>query len=249
MHNSKAVSTPMSVSSKISAFDGSSFEDPHLYRSVVGSLQYLSFTRPDISFAVNKVCQYMHNPKIPHWQAVKRILRYLKLTSNFGLYFSKSSPLTLSAFSDADWAGCPDDRKSIGGFCIFFGNNLVSWGSKKQPTIARSSTEAEYKAVANTTCELADILTKPLSTARFNLFRSNITISLVSLELRGAVKKIEASKESAAPQENGDSTTSHSRTTTISEKSRRLQQSKKAYLEYTENRLEGQMAEDPRAIE
>ncbi|KAF5446008.1 hypothetical protein F2P56_031673, partial [Juglans regia] len=150
MHESKTVSTSMSTSAKISALDGSSFEDPQLYRSVVGSLQYLSFTRPDISFAVNKVCQYMHSPRQSHWQAVKRILCYLKLTISLGLFFSSVSSLKLTAFSDADWAGFPDDRKSTGGFCVYFGSHLVSWGSKKQPTIARSSTEAEYKSVANT---------------------------------------------------------------------------------------------------
>ncbi|KAF5470864.1 hypothetical protein F2P56_011352 [Juglans regia] len=154
MHQSKPVTTPMASSTRLTALEGSSFEDPQLYRSVVGSLQYLSFTRPDISFAVNRVCQYMHHPRLPHWQAVKRILRYLNNTRSFGLQFSSSSSISLAAFSDADWAGCPDDHRSTDGFCIYFGSHLISWGSKKQPTIAHSSTEAEYKTVANTTCEL-----------------------------------------------------------------------------------------------
>ncbi|KAF5470623.1 hypothetical protein F2P56_011125 [Juglans regia] len=144
----------MSTSVKLTALDGCSFEDPSLYRSVVGSLQYLAFTRPDISYAVNCVCQYMHSPRLPHWQAVKRILRYLHHTKSLGLHFTSSSQHTLSAFYDADWVGCPDDRRSISGFCVYFGSHLISWGSKKQPTIARSSTEAEYKSVANATCEI-----------------------------------------------------------------------------------------------
>lgn len=96
-----------------------SFEDPHIYRSIVGSLQYLAFTRPDISFVVHKVCQYMHCPRLSHWKAVKRILRYLRFTqiltesvaSHIGLKFSIASSFSLSTFSDTDWVSCPDDRK------------------------------------------------------------------------------------------------------------------------------------------
>jgi hypothetical protein len=129
-------------------------EDPSLYRSTVGSLQYLSLTRPDLSFVVNRVCQFMHRPLKPHWQAIKRILRYLQHTVSHGLLLHRSSSNDLQAYSDADWAGCPDDRHSTGAYCVFLGSNLVSWSSRKQPTVSRSSTEAEYKAVANTTAEL-----------------------------------------------------------------------------------------------
>jgi hypothetical protein len=87
-------------------------------------------------------------------QAVKRILRYIKLTVTHGLLIRKSGSTLLSAFSDADWAGCLDDRKSTDGFVIFMGSNLVSWSGKKQPTISRSSTEAEYKSMTNATTEL-----------------------------------------------------------------------------------------------
>ncbi|KAF5455583.1 hypothetical protein F2P56_025143 [Juglans regia] len=154
MDLAKPVTSPMSASVKLTLADGPDFEDPTLYRSTVGSLQYLSLTRPDVAYAVNKVCQFMHTPKTPHWQAVKRILRYLKHTAHLGLHIKPSSDYSLHAFTDADWAGCPDDRRSTGGFCIFLGPNLVSWGSKKQSTIACSTTEAEYKALANTTAEL-----------------------------------------------------------------------------------------------
>ncbi|KAM2890152.1 hypothetical protein COP2_008613 [Malus domestica] len=125
------------------------------YRSLVGALQYLTWTRPDLSFAVNLVCQFMHQPRISHFQAIKRILRYLKGSIDLGLWFSKSSTRpTLTAFSDADWAGCALDRRSTGGYCAFLGNSLISWSAKKQPIVARSSTEAEYHSLANTASEI-----------------------------------------------------------------------------------------------
>jgi hypothetical protein len=114
----------------------------------------LTLTRPDISFAVNKVCQFLHAPTTVHWAVVKRILRYLKQSTNLGLKISKSSSLLVSAFSDADWADCLDDKRSTGGFAVFLGTNLISWSARKQATVSRSSTEAEYKALANATAEV-----------------------------------------------------------------------------------------------
>jgi hypothetical protein len=121
---------------------------------LVGALQYLTLTRPDISFSVNKVCQFLHAPTTAHWTAAKRILRYVKNTLSVGLTFSKSSSTLVSAFSDSDSAGCVDDRRSTGGFAVFFGPNLISWCAKKQATVSRSSTEAEYKVLANETSEI-----------------------------------------------------------------------------------------------
>jgi histone deacetylase 1/2 len=121
------------------------------YRSTVGSLQYLTLTRPDLSFAVNKVCQFLSSPTEVHWEAVKRILRYVRGTIDTGLHIQKSSSSLLSIFTNADWAENVDDRWSTGGFAVFFGPNLVSWSARKQPTVSRSSTEAEYKALANGT--------------------------------------------------------------------------------------------------
>jgi histone deacetylase 1/2 len=116
MSNCTGVSTPLSSSEKIVA-QGELLgpEDSTKYRSVVGALQYLTLTRPDLSYAVNKVCQYLHAPTTMHWTAAKRILRYVKHTMTFGLTFVKSNSTLVSAFSDADWAGCADDRRSTGG--------------------------------------------------------------------------------------------------------------------------------------
>ncbi|KAM1890668.1 hypothetical protein ACFX14_034025 [Malus domestica] len=125
------------------------------YHSLVGALQYLTWTRLDLSFAVNLVCQYMHNPRISHFQAVKRVLRYLKGSLDLGLWFSKcSTPPTITAFSDTDWAGCALDRISTRGYCVYLGNSLISWSAKKQPTVARSSTEVEYRSLTNTASEI-----------------------------------------------------------------------------------------------
>jgi histone deacetylase 1/2 len=122
--------------------------------SIVGALQYLTLTRPNISFAVNKVCQFLHAATTVHWAAVKRILRYVRGTLHLGLKIRKSPSTLVSAFTDADWAGCPDDRRSTGGFVVFFGSNLISSTARKQATVSRSSIEAEYKAMANATAEL-----------------------------------------------------------------------------------------------
>ncbi|GJX46175.1 uncharacterized mitochondrial protein-like protein [Tanacetum coccineum] len=159
------VKTPITTTANLALGDSPLFEDPVRYRQIVGSLQYATLSRPDIAYAVNKVCQFLHSPTEKHWSAVKRILRYLKGTADFGLlvrqesgsilhaYTDSHSPY-LNAFSDADWAGCPDDRRSTGGYAIYLGSNLVSWSARKQKTVSRSSTESEYKALADTVAEI-----------------------------------------------------------------------------------------------
>ena len=156
MTQCKPVSTPLSTSEKLSLHDGSSLgpEDATRYRSIVGALQYLTLTRPDIASSVNKVCQFLHAPTTVHCAAVKRILRYIKQCTQVGIKIHRSTSTLVSGFSDADWAGSADDRKSTGGFAVFLGSNLVSWSSRKQNTVSRSSTESEYKAVANATAEM-----------------------------------------------------------------------------------------------
>uniref|UniRef100_A0A2N9GPU6 Reverse transcriptase Ty1/copia-type domain-containing protein n=1 Tax=Fagus sylvatica TaxID=28930 RepID=A0A2N9GPU6_FAGSY len=154
MSDCKAVSTPIATSPVLSTSCSDSLADPTPYRSLVGALQYATFTRPDITFAVNRVCQFMHNPSFAHLVAAKRILRYLKGSLDKGILF-QPGPLTLTAFTDADWAGDPVDRRSTSGITVFLGNNPITWMSKKQHTVSRSSTEAEYRSLATGAVELA----------------------------------------------------------------------------------------------
>ncbi|CAA7394260.1 unnamed protein product [Spirodela intermedia] len=128
--------------------------DSSVYWSVVGALPYTTITRPDIAFSVHKACQTMHTPSTQHWVNLKHLLRYLKGSILHSLLFRHSPSLSLAAFSNADWVGSPSDRQFTRVYLIFFGTNLVSWSSKKQPTVARSSTAAEYRAVADTIAEL-----------------------------------------------------------------------------------------------
>nr|GEV56080.1 ribonuclease H-like domain-containing protein [Tanacetum cinerariifolium] len=123
--------------------------------SLAGGLQYLTFTRPDISYAVQQICLYMHDPREPHLAALKRILCYIRGTLDFGFHLYSSTTISLVGYTDADWAGCPSTRRSTSGYCVFLGDNLLSWSSKHQQTISRSSAEAEYRGVVNVVAETA----------------------------------------------------------------------------------------------
>ncbi|XP_028549623.1 uncharacterized protein LOC114579388 [Dendrobium catenatum] len=226
-------------------------EDPPLfdaltYRRIIGSLQYLTLTRPDIAYAVNMLSQHMHSPEPIHTVMLKKLLRYIQGSLDFGLPITKST-LLLRTYSDADWASDPATRRSTTGFCTFLGDTLISWSVKKQNTVSRSSTESEYRALASATADtiwikrllaefgvtqsepveifcdntstialannpvfhartkhieidqrfirdhilnkvilllpistidqIADVLTKPLSTPRFKILRSKLTVS------------------------------------------------------------------------
>ena len=153
MTDCKSCSTPVDTQAKVSAADGPPVSDATNYRSLTGALQYLTFTRPDITYAVQQVCLHMHDPREPHLSAVKRILRYLRGTLDHGLLLRHGAASELTVYTDADWAGCPDTRKSTSGYAVFLGDNLVSWSSKRQNTVSRSSAEAEYRAVANGVAE------------------------------------------------------------------------------------------------
>jgi histone deacetylase 1/2 len=156
MTHCKSSPTPLPAAEKLSRFEGEllGVNDSTKYRSIVGALQYLTLTRPDLAFAVNRVCQFLHAPTSVHWTSVKRILRCISSTAETGLKIPKKNSFVISAFSDAHWAGNIDDRRSTGGFAVFFGSSLISWSARKQVTVARSSTEAEYKAMANATAEI-----------------------------------------------------------------------------------------------
>lgn len=153
MSDCKPCSTPVDTQPKVAADSGAPVQDPSDYRSLAGALQYLTFTRPDISYAVQQICLHMHDPWVPHLAALKRILRYIQGTLDLGLVLRPSAQSDLVVYSDADWAGCPDTRRSTSGYAVFLGDNLVSWSSKRQSTVSRSSAEAEYRAVANAVAE------------------------------------------------------------------------------------------------
>ncbi|XP_024164445.1 uncharacterized mitochondrial protein AtMg00810-like [Rosa chinensis] len=147
-----------------------SSHDIALFRSLVGCLQYLTFTRLDIAYSVNSICQFLQAPTEDHLHAAKRVLRYIKGTLDHGIIFRRGTslglPLTLQAhgdvdpavslqaYSDADWAGDPNDLKSTTGFVILLNQSPISWCSKKQAAVSGSSTEAEYQCMADTTSEL-----------------------------------------------------------------------------------------------
>ncbi|XP_022019884.2 uncharacterized mitochondrial protein AtMg00810-like [Helianthus annuus] len=154
MDSCKPIATPVDTQSKLSAHSGTLHDDPTTYRSLAGALQYLTFTRPDISYAVQQICMHMNSPTTAHWNALKRILRYIHGTIDLGLHLDATDTSSLRAYTDADWAGCPDTRRSTSGYCVYFGDNLISWSSKRQSTISRSSAEAEYRGVANVVAEV-----------------------------------------------------------------------------------------------
>lgn len=148
--NAHPVSTPMATHPELSINYRTRLSNATEYRSAVGRLQYLAFTRPDISYAVNKLSQFMHAPTLDHWQAAKRVLRYLTGTASHGLYFSRNNSSSLHAYSDADWDGDADGFISTNAYIIYLGKHPISWSSKKHKGVARSSNEAEYRSVANT---------------------------------------------------------------------------------------------------
>lgn len=150
---SKPQTTPLDANLKLSNEDDTLLTDPSLYRRLVGRLIYLTITRPDLAYLVNRLSQFVAKPRESHLQAVYSVLKYVKGTIGQGLFYGASTSLKLSVFSDSDWATCPDTSRSTSGFCVLIGESVVSWKSKKQHTVSRSSAEAEYRAMAGATCE------------------------------------------------------------------------------------------------
>ncbi|KAJ3705098.1 hypothetical protein LUZ61_008803 [Rhynchospora tenuis] len=148
MSDCKPVSTPMECGVKLSRHDEGKVIDATLYKSLVGSLRYLTCTRPDIMYAVGLVSRYMEEPKTMHWKAIKRILRYIRGTTSLGLFYSSTNEFGIYGYSDSDWSGDVDDRKSTSGFVFYIGDTAFTWLSKKQPIVTLSTCEAEYVAAA-----------------------------------------------------------------------------------------------------
>nr|CAN79672.1 hypothetical protein VITISV_012210 [Vitis vinifera] len=154
MLDCKPIDTPMDPNVKLVLGQGEPLGDPRRYRRLVGKLNYLTITRPDISFPVSVVSQFLQSPCDSHWDVVIRILQYIKSTPGQGVLYENKGHTQVVGYTDADWAGSPIDRRSTSGYCVFIGGNLISWKSKKQDVVARSSAEAKYRAMALTTCEL-----------------------------------------------------------------------------------------------
>ena len=147
LEDSKLVSTPMAIGHKLSKNDESVEVNQTMYKSMIGKLQYVVHSRPNIALVVGIVARYFSNPRENHLMAVKRIMRYLKGTNDFGLYYKRNDKFELNAYSDANWGGNIDDRKRTSGGALFLGKRLVTWTSKKQTCTSQSTAEAEYVVV------------------------------------------------------------------------------------------------------
>ena len=154
LHSYKSAVTPLPQNLKLSSSEGTLLSDPLYYRSMVGKLNFLTNTRPDLAYSVQHLSQFMQEPRDTHLQALQHTICYVAHTAGQGILMSGTDRLILQAFSDSDWAACPDSRKSISGYVLKLGNSPISWKSKKQATVSRSSSEAEYKAMANAASEV-----------------------------------------------------------------------------------------------
>ncbi|CAM8905835.1 unnamed protein product [Rhodiola kirilowii] len=152
--DSKPVQTPLEIKHGLSLSTTSPITDPAVYRKLVGILIYLTITRPDLAFAVHTLSQFMANPTEDHLKAAHRLLRYIKLAPAQGIFFSAESDLCLSGFCDADWASCPLTRRSVTGYCMLLGSSVISWKTRKQAVVSRSSAESEYRSMASACSEI-----------------------------------------------------------------------------------------------
>lgn len=153
MHGCNAVATPLITNEKLQKEDGSPKADASSYRSLIGSLLYLTTTRPDIMYATSLLSRFMQSPSQIHYGAARRILRYLQGTIDYGIWYRTSPNSKLFGYTDSDWAGSVDDMKSTSGYAFTIGSGIFSWSSRKQESIALSSAEAEYVAATSSACQ------------------------------------------------------------------------------------------------
>lgn len=151
---SQPVAFPIEQQHKLALADGPLLDEPEKYRRLVGRLVYLLATRPDLTYAIHVLSQFMQSPRIDHWRCALRVVRYLKGTPGQGILLNASSDLKLHGWCDSDWAGCPLSRRSVSGWIVMLGSSPISWKTKKQKVAARSSAEAEYRCMALTVKEL-----------------------------------------------------------------------------------------------
>jgi len=152
--HSKPTTTPLPLHCKLTLEEGDLLQDPSVYRSLISKLNFLTHTRPDLSFAVQTLSQFMQYPRTSHMMAREHTLRYLNGNARQGILLNANGPLLLQAFSDSDWASCPITRRSITGYMVLLGSSPISWKSKKQSTVSKSSVEAEYRAMSQAAAEV-----------------------------------------------------------------------------------------------
>ncbi|XP_071714185.1 secreted RxLR effector protein 161-like [Rutidosis leptorrhynchoides] len=198
MEAERPAKTPLSVNHGISPDMDGAKVDQTLYRAMIGSLMYLTASRPDIMFAVCLCARYQANPNVHHMLVVKKIMRYLKETPSLGLWYPCADGFELTAYSDSDYGGCKKDFKSTSGGCQFLGKRLVTWQCKKQTAVAQSTCEAEYIAAASCTSQViwiqqqlrdyvqigtteqrADLFTKAFDRPRFEFLLTEIGLKLL----------------------------------------------------------------------
>nr|ABI34294.1 Polyprotein, putative [Solanum demissum] len=218
LHWCQAISAPLEVNKKLTSLEFDQhmqdstdplLSDPGAYQSLVGRLLYLTIIRLDIAFAVQCLSQYMHSPKESHMVAAARVIRYVKQSPSLGVFMSAHISPCLTTYYDADWASCVNTRKSVTGFLLKLGDSPVSWKSKKQSTISRSSAEDKYRNLASAVAEVvqlglvnlvhvstteqqADIFTKGLGVPHHTYLVSKLGMKNIFIDpsLRGDVEEL-----------------------------------------------------------
>ncbi|XP_019101903.1 PREDICTED: uncharacterized protein LOC109133340 [Camelina sativa] len=150
----KPSNVPMDPNLHLTKDMGTRWTNPKSYRELIGRMFYLTITRPDITFVVHQLSQFISAPTDIHLQAAHKVLRYIKGNTCQGLMYAADTKLCINAFADADWGACRDTRRSVSGFCSYLGHSLISWRSKKQHVASRSNIESEYRSMAQATCEI-----------------------------------------------------------------------------------------------